>query len=268
MRGILIILLTAVVLSACATSPTGRSQFMLISPEWAVEMSRSAYLSEVADLATERKLLEDRVLSDRVELIVGRLVAIAARHYPHTAGWEWSVALIDAPNEVNAWCMAGGRMAMYSGLVYKLDLTDDELAQVMGHEMSHAIANHTAEGMSMAIAQGLVVATIAAASEEEYMAHLLNMAAALAISLPNGRSAESEADHLGMELATLAGYDPDAAATLWQKMERQGGARPPEFLSTHPSPENRAERLRSMAAQMRYLSPASPPRPFQVKIYP
>ena len=268
MRRFLIVVLIAALLPACATSPTGRSQFLLISPERAVELSRPAYLSEVETFAREGKLLKDPVLADRIEVIAGRLVAVAVRFYPHTAGWEWSVALVDEPDEVNAWCMAGGRMAVYSGLVYKLDLNDDEIAQVMGHEVSHAIANHTAEGMSLAIAQELAVVTVAIASEDDHLAQIADLAATLAIGLPNSRSAETEADQMGMRLAALAGYDPGAAATLWEKMEAEGGARPPQFLSTHPSPENRAGRLKAMAADMRGLLPAVPPRPYSVQIYP
>ena len=233
-----------------------------------MELSRPAYLSEVETFAREGKLLKDPVLADRIEVIAGRLVAVAVRYYPHTAGWEWSVALVDEPDEVNAWCMAGGRMAVYSGLVYKLDLNDDEIAQVMGHEVSHAIANHTAEGMSLAIAQELAIVTVAIASEDEHLAQIADLAATLAIGLPNSRSAETEADRMGMELAALAGYDPGAAATLWEKMEAEGGAGPPQFLSTHPSPENRAGRLKAMAADMRGLLPAVPPRPYSVQIYP
>ena len=233
-----------------------------------MELSRPAYLSEVETFAREGKLLKDPVLADRIEVIAGRLVAVAVRFYPHTAGWEWSVALVDEPDEVNAWCMAGGRMAVYSGLVYKLDLNDDEIAQVMGHEVSHAIANHTAEGMSLAIAQELAVVTVAIASEDDHLAQIADLAATLAIGLPNSRSAETEADQMGMRMAALAGYDPGAAATLWEKMEAEGGARPPQFLSTHPSPENRAGRLKAMAADMRGLLPAVPPRPYSVQIYP
>lgn len=268
MRRFILLLLIAALLPACATSPTGRSQFLLVSPEAAIAQSRPAYLHQVNALAREGKLLKNPVLSDRVEVIAGRLVAETVRLYPHTAGWEWSVALIDAPKQVNAWCMAGGRMAIYSGLVYQLDLTDDELAQVIGHEISHALANHTAEQMSLAIAQGLAVAAVQVRTGDERVADLASSAASVALGLPNSRTAESEADQIGMELATRAGYDPHAAVTLWAKMARHGGSRPPEFLSTHPSPENRAQTLAAMARDMRGLSPAVPPRPYPITMYP
>ena len=258
----------ATALCACTTSPTGRSQLMLISPDAAIAESRVAYISTVRQLEREDKLLDDPVLADRVGVITGRLVAETVRLYPHTAHWRWSVALIDGPETVNAWCMAGGRMAIYSGLVHKLDLTDDELAQVMGHEISHAVANHTAERMSMALAQGLGTLTVAAATNSRGLLQGTALAAVLAIQLPNSRAAESEADRMGFEIAARAGYEPLAALTLWQKMQRHGGMRPPEFLNTHPSPGNRQLTLAGYIPEMRKLSPAIPPRPYPVTILP
>ena len=256
------------VLAGCTTSPTGRTQFMLISPDAAIAESRVAYISTVRQLEQHDKLLDDPVLADRLGVVTGRLVTETVRMYPHTGNWRWSVALIDGPDTVNAWCMAGGRMAVYSGLVAKLDLTDDELAQIMGHEISHAVANHTAERMSMAIAQGLGVLTVAAATDNAGLHQGAALAAVLAIGLPNSRVAESEADRMGIEIAARAGYEPHAAVTLWQKMEREGGRRPPEFLSTHPSPGNRGQALAALGPRMRPLKPANPPKPYPVQMLP
>ena len=254
--------------AACTTSPTGRSQLMLISPDAAIAESRVAYISTVRQLERQDKLLDDPYLADRVGTVTGRLVAETVRLYPHTADWRWSVALIDGPETVNAWCMAGGRMAVYSGLVQALDLTDDELAQVMGHEISHAVANHTAERMSLALAQNLGVLTVTAATEHRGLGQGAALAAVLALQLPNSRTAESEADRMGFEIAARAGYEPLAALTLWQKMQRHGGSRQPEFLSTHPSPGNRQLTLAGYIPQMRELAPAAPPRPHPVTILP
>ena len=262
------LLIVTATLFGCTTSPTGRSQLMLISPEAAIAESRVAYISTVRQLDQEDKLLDDPVLADRVGVVTGRLVAETVRLYPRTANWRWSVALIDGPDTINAWCMAGGRMAIYSGLVEKLDLTDDELAQIMGHEISHAVANHTAERMSMAIAQGLGVVTVGVASDNPGLGRGAALAAILAIQLPNSRVSESEADRMGIEIAARAGYEPQAAVTLWQKMEQHGGMRPPEFLSTHPSPGYRRQTLASLGPQMRTLKPAAPPRPHPVTILP
>jgi len=261
-------LAVAAALSGCATSPTGRSQFLLVSPEAAIAESRVAYLAAVRQLEREDKLLNDPRLAERVAAVTGRVVAATVTRHPRTAGWDWSVALIDGPETVNAWCMAGGRMAVYSGLVHKLDLTDDELAQIMGHEISHAVANHTAERMSMAIASGLGLAAIAATSDHPQSLRGIALAASLAINLPNSRVGESEADRMGIELAARAGYAPQAAVTLWRKMAAQGGGRLPEFLSTHPSPGNRVAALAALGARMSALKPAVPPAPHPVEMLP
>ncbi|GAB5413772.1 MAG: M48 family metallopeptidase [Congregibacter sp.] len=243
--------------TACTTSPTGRSQFMLISPEAAIVESKKAYLSTVGELDAKDKLVDDPLMADRVATITGRLVTEAIALYPHTADWEWSVAIIDDDETVNAWCMAGGRMAAYTGLFEQLKLTDDEFAQIMGHEISHALANHTAERMSRAIAinLGVVAAGVAADHHGAAMAGAA-LAAKFALELPNSRVAESEADRIGIELAALAGYDPKAAATLWEKMASLPGDRPPEFMSTHPAPENRQAALVALAPEMLALNPS------------
>ncbi len=221
----------------------------------------------LAEMEREHGLLDDPLLADRISVITGRLVAVAETQYPHTATWKWSVALIDDPETVNAWCMAGGRMGVHSGLVEKLDPTDDELAQVMAHELSHAIANHTAEQMSVAIAQTLGVVAVAATTDDENAPSAASLAAQLAVGLPNSRAAETEADRMGIHLAARAGYEPAAAASLWQKMiDNAAGARVPEFLSTHPSPYRRQETLADLAQQARPMLPETPPIPRQVEI--
>lgn len=256
MKQILLTLMACTFLAACATSPTGRPQLMLISPESAVLESKKAYLSTVGELGKNDKLVDDPALSNRVATITGRLVTVAIEQFPYTANWEWSVAIIDEPDTVNAWCMAGGRMAVYTGLFDKLHLTDAEFAQIMGHEISHALANHTAEQMSRAMATTLGVVAVGAMSDSPGIAMGgAAMAAKVALSLPNSRTAEQEADEIGMELAVLAGYDPDAAVSLWEKMGAQGGDRPPEFLSTHPAPGNREAALAAMIPEMRQLNP-------------
>jgi predicted Zn-dependent protease len=256
MKKILLIVLSICVISACTTSPTGRRQLMLISPESAIVESKKAYLSTVDELGKEKKLLDDPRLEDKVRTVTGRLVTEAIAMYPQSANWEWSVAIIDDPEMVNAWCMAGGRMAVYTGLFDKLKLTDDEFAQIMGHEISHALANHTAERMSRAMATSIGVIAIGVSSDHSGAAMAgAAVAAKMALELPNSRTAESEADRIGIELATRAGFDPDAAATLWQKMAKVGGSAPPEFMSTHPAPGNREAALTAIAPEMRKLNP-------------
>ncbi len=264
---ILTAMITALTLAGCATSPTGRSQLLLISPQSAIVESRKAYVTTVRQLDAENKLLDDPLLADRVQVITGRLVAVAVEQFPRTRDWDWSVALIDGPDTVNAWCMAGGRMAVYSGLFEKLKLTDDEFAQIMGHEISHALANHTAERMSVAMASsiGVVAAGVAADNNQAALAGAA-LAAQLAIQLPNSRGSESEADEIGIELAAKAGYNPSAAVSLWEKMESVSGAGPAEFLSTHPAPGNRRAKLASMVPEMRAIQRQGFGRPYPVTI--
>jgi predicted Zn-dependent protease len=255
-RNIAVCLLAGSLLS-CATSPTGRSQFLLISPESAIIESETAYLSTVKSLDDENKLVTDPEIMGRVARITGRLVTVAEQSFPSSNDWKWSVAIIDDGETVNAWCMAGGRMAVYTGLFDQLKLTDDEFAQIMGHEISHALANHTAERMSRAMATSIGVIAVGAAADNKGIAMAgAAVAAKLALELPNSRTAESEADQIGMELATRAGYDPEAAVTLWQKMGDLSEDRPPEFLSTHPAPENRQTALNTMISSMNKLNPS------------
>jgi predicted Zn-dependent protease len=256
MYRILCAALAALLLAACATSPTGRGQLMLISPESAIVESRKAYLNTVTELDKQDKLIDDPRLADRVATITGRLVTEAIAMDPKTADWEWSVAIIDDPDMVNAWCMAGGRMAVYTGLFEQLGLNDDEFAQIMGHEISHALAHHTAERMSRALAINIGVIAAGAASDRPGVTMTgAAMAAKLALQLPNSRTAEAEADRIGIELATRAGYAPDAAVSLWQKMGSLSEERPPEFLSTHPAPENRQRKLAELGNSMQELNP-------------
>ncbi|MDZ7803369.1 M48 family metallopeptidase [Thiohalophilus sp.] len=255
----LILLLSAVLVIACTTSPTGRSQLMLISPKTAIVESEKAYMNTVGALSKENKLVRDSAVNQRVQEITGRLVAVAVKQYPESKNWKWSVAVIDDPKTVNAWAMAGGRMAVYTGLIDQLNLTDAELAQIMGHEIAHALANHTAEQMSVAIATQLGVSAVGIATDASDSTLTAGaIAAQLAVQLPNSRTAESEADRIGIELAARAGYDPQAAVTLWQKMEKVSGNGPPQFLSTHPAPGNRQQTLRQLVPQMRQLQPPSP----------
>lgn len=253
----LTIALALAAVTGCATSPTGRSQFILISPDAAIIESEAAYLDTVRQLDDDDKLVNDPLTVARVARITGRLVSVAIAEFPESADWKWSVAIVDDPETVNAWCMAGGRMAVYTGLFDQLELTDDEFAQIMGHEISHALANHTAERMSRAMATTLGIAVIGAASDNSGAAMAgTAVVANLALTLPNSREAENEADVMGMVLATEAGFDPEAAVTLWQKMGDLNDERPAEFLSTHPAPENRQAALNSMIPEMLRVNPS------------
>lgn len=216
-------------------------------------------------LQNQGKIDSNITTSGRVREITGKIVAQAVILFPHTSDWKWSVRVIDDPETVNAWCMAGGKMAIYTGLIDKLEATDDEIAQVMGHEISHALANHTAERMSMVLASQLGLMGVALAlGDNQYKEAIIagsSIAATTAITLPNSRTSESEADQIGIELAARAGYDPRAAGTLWEKMAKVGNGGPPQFLSTHPSPENRQKVLQGLAQEMMdyYRAPGKRP---------
>ena len=245
-----------ILLSSCAVSPTGRTQFIIISPDAAIIESEAAYMDTVRQLDDQDKLVGDPLTVARVARITGRLVSIAVADFSTSADWKWSVAIVDDAETVNAWCMAGGRMAVYTGLFDKLELTDDEFAQIMGHEISHALANHTAERMSRAMATATGMAVISAASDNSSVAMAgASVLANVALTLPNSRDAENEADVMGMVLATKAGFDPEAAVTLWQKMGDLNDERPAEFLSTHPAPENRQAALNVMIPRMLKINP-------------
>lgn len=265
---LLLTLLFACHLTGCATSPTGRSQLMLVSPEKAISSSKSAYVQTMMPLQKEGKLDNNSAVSRRVRIITGKIVGQAIQVYPRTKNWAWEVKVIDDPITMNAWCMAGGKMAVYTGIIDQINITDDELAQVMGHEVSHAIANHTAEQMSIAMASQIGLLGLAfATSDVDNGGAIMSgsvLAASLAIKLPNSRTAEEEADQMGIKLAAMAGYDPRAAATLWEKMGAKGGSSTPGFLSTHPAPANRQQTLAAMADEMMPYYRAKKHRP----IYP
>ena len=249
-RNILVITLLTF-LFGCATNIAGRKQFIMVSESSAIQASKQAYVNTLTPLAKEGKVDSDPVLVRRVNHITDKLVAQAKIKRSDTRNWEWSVKVIDEPETVNAWCMAGGKMVIYTGLINKLNATDDEIAQVMGHEISHALANHSAERMSVAMASdlalGIFQTTTNATGETSSLAA---MAAQLAITLPNSRTSESEADVIGIELAAKAGYDPHAAVTLWKKMGKVSGGGGAEFLSTHPAPENRENGLNKLIPKM------------------
>lgn len=256
MKKVISLTLISAAIAGCATTLTGRNQLMIVSPNSAIVESQKAYASTVGELDQNDQLVTDPAWVKRIETITGRLVTEAIKLDPDTKSWDWSVAIIDDPDTLNAWCMAGGRMAIYTGIVTQLNLNDDEIAQIMGHEISHALANHTAERMSRAVLMnGALAATAVVTDNNGYVLTGTAMAAKVALELPNSRTAESEADEIGIELATRAGYNPDAAVSLWKKMAEAGGGGGPEFLSTHPSPDNRASTLDKLGEKMLPLNP-------------
>jgi predicted Zn-dependent protease len=260
-------------LVACETTPvTGRKQLMLVSEKQAIDASNQAYSKTLQPIAKQGKLNDNPAIKARVDKITSRLIPQAIKYRPETEAWDWQVNVIDDPKTLNAWCMAGGKMAIYTGIIQQLNLTDDELAQIMGHEISHALAKHTAERMSEAMAEQTALqigAALLGSNSLGSQAALQAAAVATTVGyqLPHSRTQESEADRIGIELAAKAGYDPHAAVTLWQKMtQATGGAGKSDFLSTHPASEKRMQALAQLVPQMMpYYEDKSPRPTYQFK---
>jgi len=268
-KGLLTVFVVSLaLLSGCATnSMTGRSQLMIVSESAAINKSSSLYESMIDAYDKKNKVSSDTALNERVQTITNRLVERAVLYKPDSQKWKWQVSVIES-DEVNAFCMAGGKMAVYTGLFDKLQPTDDELAQVMGHEISHALANHTAEKMSVdlltKIAIGAVTVAVAASDQSSggnqrqqnmrATQDVAILAGAAFVTLPNSRGAETEADKLGIELAAQAGYSPHSAITLWEKMMAETGNKSKgDFMSTHPSPPNRIEAFQALQEPMQKI---------------
>jgi predicted Zn-dependent protease len=251
---VLTVLLTFVA-GGCATNPiTGRSQAMLVSDAEAAQQSALAYNQLLTEAQKERVLDSDPTQLARVRSIAQPLIEQAVKMRPETRSWQWDVHVLQS-NEINAWCMAGGKIAVYTGLLQKIRPTDDELAQVLGHEIAHALLSHQAEKMSRAQMQKLglgvgVLAAGVAGYDVRGIAGLADQMATIGLQLPNSREAESEADSVGIELAAKAGFNPNAAVTLWEKMIQVGGSGGPDWLSTHPNPQSRIEAMRVKAQQL------------------
>ena len=236
------IYLSILCLAACTTVPgTGRTQFNLFP------LSEDVRLGEVAwknTLESEKLLPVSSPEHQRVDQIMQRLVAATQQRHPNLAAsfhWEWRV--IQDDSQVNAWCLPGGKMAVYTGMM-NFVTSDDQLAAVMGHEIAHAVARHGTERLSQTQAAQVVLA----ASDGELNDREIRMAESafgLGIALPFSRAHEHEADELGIYIAASAGYEPKAAIDLWQAMQQTTG-RTPEFLSTHPSPSTRAAKLTAL----------------------
>ncbi len=247
-RTFVVVALLAATLAGCQENPvSGRRQLVLVSEERAQASSVQAYAHILSDAQKKGNISQDAALNDRVKRITDRLVTQAKLMYPPSRDWKWTMTVIDEPT-LNAWSMSGGKMAIYTGIINKLTLSDDEIAQIMGHEISHALLGHGRERMSRAMAtqSGLLLGSIVAGQDLS----ALGSVADIALTLPNSREAESEADRYGIELSARAGYDPRAAVRLWEKMSAASGNGPPQFLSTHPAPADRIQKLNALIPQM------------------
>ena len=258
LRHILFGWLPALLLAACATVQTThpgavgieRKQRMLVSEEDVQKGAEAAYAQEVQKAQGAGKLNQDPALTARVRAIASRLIPVTAVFRADAPNWKWEVNTITT-DEVNAYAMPGGKIMVYSGLVRKLNASDAELAAVMGHEMSHALREHTRERVSKVYMQQLALAGVAAVTgADQAVLQLADQVATVTFQLPHTREQESEADIMGLELMARAGYDPNAAVSLWQKMLATEKNAPPQFLSTHPSPPNRIATLKTRIRQV------------------
>jgi len=229
-----------------------RDQRMMVSADEVNAGAEKAYAQMMAEAKQKGVLDKDGAQLARIQAITKRLIAQTPNFRDDTAKWPWEVHVITT-DEVNAWCMPHGKMAIYTGLITKLQATDDELAAVMGHEIAHALREHSREQMSQqAILQTGIGLGGALLGIGDMGQSLAGMVANVTLELPKSRTAETEADQIGVELAARAGYNPQAAISLWQKMEKLGGSQPPKWLSTHPP---HADRIANLQNQVQKVMP-------------
>lgn len=247
------IIMIALFLSGCAEVPITQRKSLQLVPE--SELLALSF-KEYKQVIRESRLSRDRDEVLRVERVGERIAAAAEQFLADSGqkekikGYRWEFRLIEDDKTANAWCMPGGKVAVYTGI---LPYTRDEtgLAVVMGHEVAHALAEHGNERMSQALLAQMGGIALSAAltqkptqTRELYM-NLYGVGANVGVLLPYSRLQESEADRIGLTLMARAGYDPREAIPFWKRMNKQGGARPPEFLSTHPAPESRITDLKT-----------------------
>lgn len=257
------ILSGAIFLSGCQSTTAGgatdssRSQLLLISSADVNEGAAVAYKKELSKARSARALNTNAAYTRRVKNISKRLIAQVGVFRPDALKWNWEVNVLNS-NEVNAYCMPGGKIAVYTGIIKQLNLTDDELAAVIGHEISHALREHSREQISQQIAteQTISIASSLAGLSSSSKS-MVGKASELVLTLPFSRTMESEADVMGMELMARAGYNPEAAINIWKKMAKLGGGSSPEFFSTHPSDTSRIANLESQLPKVMPLYEAS-----------
>ena len=271
MKNLTFILLAAVFLnlSGCVSTTNDsvagvkRTQFMLMPASQVVGMSRQAYTQTLQESQKKNTLNTEKTQLARVRNITNRLIAQVDVLRPDAVQWKWEIN-VDKSDQVNAYCMPGGKIMVLTGLIDQLKATDDELGAVIGHEIAHALREHGRERMSQAYVQqfglqalGAIITKGSSSAVGNASAQAAGLGSQLFFALPNGREQEREADKIGLELSARAGFNPEAAITLWQKMNALGGAKPPEFFSTHPANENRIADLRTLVPKVKPLYEAS-----------
>lgn len=260
LRPCLTLITVSALLTACVSVQTtqpgaigiDREQKMspLVSEADLVQGAASAYAQVLGEARQEGKLNTNAAMTRRVRAVADRLIPTVGVYRKDALQWNWQVNVINSP-ELNAWAMPGGKIAFYSGIIEKLKLTDAEIAAIMGHEISHALREHSRERMSEQTNKALVLQILGAATgASEQTQALADLVYQTTVGLPNSRLHETESDRMGVELMARAGYDPRAAISVWQKMSALSGGNGPEFLSTHPSHATRIKDLTNYANQV------------------
>ena len=256
------------ILTGCQTVQTTQSgavgverkQAMMLSAAQVDAGAAEAYQKTLQQAETKGALNKNPDQVRRVRAIADRLIPATHTFRADAPRWDWDVNVIGSP-DINAWCMPGGKIAVYTGLLEKLKINDDELAAVMGHEIAHALREHGRERASQQAMQELGVSVLSAAlGLGNAGSNIAGLVADVTIGLPYSRQFETESDRIGVELAARAGYDPRAAISLWEKMAVAGGGQPPQFLSTHPSADTRIADLKVYAERVMPLYRAAQPR--------
>jgi len=248
-----VLLGSLLLLGGCETTTSGgsvgtdRKQLLLVSSQQLDQMAAQSYNKLKADAAAKGTLNTDGAMLQRVRAVAARLQPQTRIFRPDAPGWNWEVNVITR-NELNAYCMPGGKIMFYSGLIRQLNLSDDEIAVVMGHEISHALREHSREQVSQAIAAQTAIGVGAALfGLGQGYSDVASIAYQALIETRFSRSDENEADRIGLELTARAGYDPRAGVSLWQKMNQaSSGGRPPEFLSSHPAGSSRVQQMEAL----------------------
>lgn len=254
-------LLAGVVLVACTSVQTtssgviglDRTQLMspLVSEAQLEQGAANAYRQVLTEEKQKGALNSDAAMTARVRSIADRIIPQVGAFRQDAAKWDWQVNVIES-EQLNAWAMPGGKIAFYSGIIEKLNLTDAEIAAIMGHEIAHALREHSRERASEAATlQALIGVGGTLAGIGTNTQAMTQLAYNSTFGMKNSRTHETEADRVGVELMARAGYDPRAAIGVWQKMARaSGGGGGPEFLSTHPSPDTRIKDLTNYAQKV------------------
>lgn len=243
----------AMAVGGCATTTSGgvsgtdRRQLLLVSSQQLNQMAEQSYAKLKADSAAKGTLNRDQAMLARVRAVAERLESQTRAFRGDAPGWKWEVNLISS-DETNAFCMPGGKIMVYSGLIQNLNLSNDEIAIVMGHEISHALREHSREQVSQAMAAQAAIGVGAALfGLGQGSADIAGMGYKALVASRFSRTDESEADRMGLELSARAGFDPRAGVSLWQKMSNaNSGARSPEFLSSHPNDASRVKQIESL----------------------